>query len=49
MKLVTTIEIKEAKMNLTLLEMIDKIRLEIRPKTSREYVNLSGTTLLFIS
>ena len=49
MKKVTTIEINEAKMNLMLAEMIDKNKLEIRPKNNSENVNLSGTILHLIS
>lgn len=36
-------------MNLILFEIIDKIRFEIKPKNSKEYVNLSGTILLLTS
>jgi hypothetical protein len=39
---VATIEIKEAKMNLMLVEIIVKNKFEIRPKISSEYVNMSG-------
>jgi hypothetical protein len=46
---VINIEINEAKMNLMLVEIIDKIRFETRPKKSRVRLNQSGTTLLRIS
>ena len=46
---VITIEINEAKMNLTLVEIKVKIRLEIIPKNNKEYVNQSGTIFLLIS
>jgi hypothetical protein len=36
-------------MNLTLLEIIDKIRFDPRPKNSRAYVNMFGTKLPLIS